>query len=191
MNIIERNVPNSVIGIINLLIMTIFIPILLYAVYQTVIIVNHANETEANITVNTINYDKSFDKTSLPEINHVSKSKNRIISMLNELTGIHLTVKGETDSIFAHAVLNKNTILVFVMNSALPEKRVKIVPLTIENLTPGKYNMQVNYALETGCAINDPPINNPPRILNITDNKISINTCLSSGNAVLWKITKL
>ena len=192
MNIIEKNVPKSVTAIINLLVLTLFIPILLYAVYQTVILVSQANEGKINIIVNAkIINNASVNKITIPQNKNNSVSNNKIVSLMNELTGVSLGTNGETDMIKVYAAKNENTFKVLAMNIALQGKSAKIVPLTIEGLTPGKYSMQLKYVLETGCAVNDPPADKPPRTINISGNIISTSTCLISGNSVLWKLTKL
>jgi hypothetical protein len=189
---IEKNVSKSIMAMLNLLVMAVFIPIMLYAVYQTFTLMGYADEPKINISVNAIPVK---DAKPAPANNNVkitsNGSKNRIIAMMNEISGIRLESQGETDSVRVFAVINGNSYKILITNSNLPGKSALVIPVTLNNLTPGKFQSRVIYAVESSCSINDPPISSPPKTISIFGTAIDTNVCLTSGNAVMWQVSKI
>jgi hypothetical protein len=193
MSFIEKDVPVKYTAFINLFILAIFIPFLLYAVYQSVILFSRASGKPANIIVEANNpvpptnnrlQPREKSKTGTPP-------KTSIFTLINGLSGTRLNVSGEGTWVNAIASKDGSKYSILIFNLDDIGKHTESVPVTVNGLLSGTYNSRLTYLMQTGCALNDPPSDKPPREKILTGQTISTVICITPQNAALWELDKL
>lgn len=180
MSTLEKNVPYSFISIIGALFLLLFIPILLYAVYQTAILATHAKNIKANILVHADQPGPSFLPNKAPS---QTVSPQSIISLMNSLSGYPLPLQGNGTWVWAIAVKNSDTITVLVYNAHMTNTYSEVIPVTVTGLTGTEYISDISFMKQEGCSINSTPQNTQPQ-----QESLTTHLCLKGGNAALWKI---
>jgi len=117
------------------------------------------------------------------------KPRYFVYDFLDRMYGRTLDVQGEGSWVKSIATSTDNSLKIMLINFDRNSSHTETVPITINNVPPGKYTEKIQYLFEEGCGINSPRVNKPAPLINIdgTYNKM---LCIPVNNMVIIELSK-
>jgi hypothetical protein len=186
---VEQEVPRKLMSVIGFFFLLLFVPILLYGVYQSASIYTRASETIEKIIVHAANPVANARPTSIPD--PVNTPSDTVFGMMHRVRGDQLDVTGTGTDIRAIAAKDGDVYRTLIYSVKTDPESSQTFPVTLQGLENGQYTSSVRFVTQADCARDDPPEGKPPHPVQIDTTETSILLCLPSHNAALWELRRL